>query len=43
MAIIKATQTILFLKHRQSKVTSLIVYVDDMIITGDDHKEISRL
>jgi hypothetical protein len=43
MAIIKATQTILFLKHRQSKVTSLIVYVDDMIITRDDRKEISRL
>ena len=30
----------LFLKHRQSKVTTLIVYVDDMIITGDDAKEI---
>ena len=26
----------LFLKHRQSKVTTLIVNVDDMIITGDD-------
>lgn len=33
----------LFLKHRQSKVTALIVYVDDMIITGDDADEISRL
>jgi len=33
----------LFLKHRQSKVTTLIVYVDDMIITGDDAEEISRL
>ncbi|RVW86415.1 hypothetical protein CK203_035545 [Vitis vinifera] len=33
----------LFLKHRQGKVTALIVYVDDMIITGDDAKEISRL
>jgi hypothetical protein len=33
----------LFLKHRQSKVTALIVYVDDMIITGDDAEEISRL
>ena len=26
----------LFLKHHQGKVTALIVYVDDMIITGDD-------
>lgn len=34
--------TFLF-KHRQSKVTALIVYVDDMIITGDDAEEISRL
>ena len=33
----------LFLKHRQSKVTTLIVYVDDMIITGDDAEEISKL
>ena len=33
----------LFLKHRQSKVTALIVYMDDMIITGDDAEEISRL
>ncbi|XP_057968152.1 secreted RxLR effector protein 161-like [Malania oleifera] len=33
----------LFLKHRQRKVTTLIVYVDDMIITGDDADEISRL
>ena len=33
----------LFLKHRQGKVTTLIVYVDDMIITGDDVEEISRL
>ena len=33
----------LFLKHRQGKVTALIVYVDDMIIMGDDAKEISRL
>ena len=33
----------LFLKHRQSRVTTLIVYVDDMIITGDDAEEISRL
>jgi hypothetical protein len=33
----------LFLKHRQSKVTTLIVYVDDMIITGDDTEEIAKL
>lgn len=31
---------ILFLKHRLSKDTALIVYVDDMIITWDDVKEI---
>jgi hypothetical protein len=33
----------LFIKHRLSKVIVLIVYVDDMIITGDDEEEISRL
>lgn len=33
----------LFLKHRQGYVTALIIYVDDMIITGDDTEEISRL
>jgi hypothetical protein len=33
----------LFIKHRLSKVIVLIVYVDDMIITGDDKEEISRL
>jgi hypothetical protein len=33
----------LFLKHRLGKVTTLIIYVDDMIITGDDMEEISRL
>jgi hypothetical protein len=33
----------LFLKHHQGKVTTLIVYVDDMIITGDDKEEIARL
>lgn len=26
----------LFLKHQQGKVTTLIIYVDDMIITRDD-------
>jgi hypothetical protein len=33
----------LFLKHQQGKVTALIIHVDDMIITGDDSKEMSRL
>ncbi|KAL6333713.1 hypothetical protein AAG906_028899 [Vitis piasezkii] len=33
----------LFLKHRLGKVTTLIIYVDDMIITRDDIEEISRL
>ena len=33
----------LFLKHRVGKVTALIVYVDDMIITRDNIEEISRL
>ena len=33
----------LFLKHRLGKVTTLIIYVDDMIITGDDTEEIYSL
>jgi hypothetical protein len=33
----------LFIKHKLSKVTMLIVYVDDMIVTGDEEEEISRL
>ncbi|CAL2251991.1 unnamed protein product [Prunus armeniaca] len=33
----------LFLKYRKGKVTSLIIYVDDMIITGNDKQEISQL
>lgn len=33
----------LFLKHRLGNVTALIIDVDDMIITGDDIEEISRL
>jgi hypothetical protein len=33
----------LFLKHQKGKVTVLIVYVDDMVITGDDVVEIDRL
>lgn len=33
----------LFLKHRMGKVSILIIYVDDMIITKDDIQEIDRL
>jgi hypothetical protein len=33
----------LFLKRQRGKVTALIIYVDDMIIMGDDSKEISSL
>jgi hypothetical protein len=33
----------LFLKHQLGKVTALIIYVDDMIITGNNSEEISRL
>ena len=33
----------LFLKHQSRKVIALIVYIDDMIITGDDKEEISKL
>ena len=33
----------LFLKHRQGKLTVLIIYVDDMVVTGDDIGEIRRL
>ncbi|CAL8174044.1 unnamed protein product [Prunus armeniaca] len=33
----------MFLKHRKEKVTTLIIYVDDMIITGNDKHEISQL
>lgn len=33
----------LFLKHQQGKVAALIIYVDDMIITENNKKEISSL
>ncbi|XP_047942387.1 uncharacterized mitochondrial protein AtMg00810-like [Salvia hispanica] len=33
----------LFLKRRGDQITCLIIYVDDMIITGDDVEEIERL
>jgi hypothetical protein len=34
---------ILFIKHQKGKVTILIVYVDDMIVTGDDPGKIKAL
>ncbi|KAM2733441.1 hypothetical protein EV2_036866 [Malus domestica] len=33
----------LFLKHQNGKVTALIVYVDDMVVTGDDPVEQAAL
>lgn len=33
----------LFLKHCQGKITALVVYVDDIIITGDDTEGMARL
>lgn len=33
----------LFIKHQEGKVTILIVYVNDMIVTGDDPSEIKAL
>ena len=33
----------LFLKKKNGKITCLIFYVDDMIITGDDEEEIGEL
>ena len=33
----------LFLTHQRGKVTALIIYVDDMIITRNDEEEISKL
>ena len=33
----------LFIKHKVENVTMLIVYVDDMIIIGNDDEEITRL
>ena len=33
----------LFFKRNQDKLTVLIIYVDDMIITGNDHEEIKLL
>jgi len=33
----------LFIKHKEGKVTTLIVYVDDMVVTGDDSCAIKAL
>ena len=33
----------LFVKRGSDKVTSLIIYVDDMIITGDDSEKMMKL
>ena len=33
----------LFLKCQIGKITTLIIYVDDIVVIGDDHEEISRL
>ncbi|GJW81349.1 putative RNA-directed DNA polymerase [Tanacetum coccineum] len=33
----------LFVKKNEGKVTTLIVYVDDMVVTGDDPEEMSKL
>ncbi len=33
----------LFIKKRRAKVTCLIIYVDGMVITGDDAEEMMRL
>ena len=34
---------ILFLKHQMGKVTTLLIYVNNMIVTENDMEEISRL
>ena len=34
---------ILFFKHRDGKITALIIYVNDMIIIGNDDEEIADL
>ncbi|PRQ43410.1 putative RNA-directed DNA polymerase [Rosa chinensis] len=33
----------LILKRRRNKITALIIYVDDMIVTGDDQEEVKKL
>jgi predicted transcriptional regulator len=33
----------LFIKHNEGRVTALIMYVDDMVMTGDDPREMKVL
>ncbi len=33
----------LFMRHRRCKITLLIVYVDDIVVTGDDKEEMALL
>lgn len=33
----------LFVKHQHGELTTLIVYVDDIVVTDDDHCEINHL
>ena len=33
----------LFLKHQNGKITALIIYIDDMKVTGNDQNEIESL
>ena len=33
----------MFIKYHNGKITILIVYVDDIVVTGDNHKEMARL
>ena len=33
----------LFIKHKEGKITALIVYVDDIVLTGDDPEESKAL
>ena len=40
---INSDHTFFFFKHQQGKIIVLIIYVDNMIIAGDDTKEISKL
>ena len=44
MGIIRVKQITLFFKHSSAgKIAILIVYVDDIILTGDDSAELERL
>ena len=33
----------MFIKFDNGKITILIVYVDDIVVTGDNHEEMARL